>query len=56
METFSMLLVLCEGNPPVTGGFPSQKASNGDLWWVDQALDWPVIRDAMTVIWRRRNE
>ena len=25
METFSSLLVLCEGNPPVTGGFPSQK-------------------------------
>ena len=24
METFSALLVLCEGNPPVTGGFPSQ--------------------------------
>ena len=24
METFSPLLVLCEGNPPVTDGFPSQ--------------------------------
>ena len=23
METFSVLLALCEGNPPVTGGFPS---------------------------------
>ena len=23
-----MLLVLCEGDPPVTGGFPSQRASN----------------------------
>ena len=23
-ETFSALLALCEGNPPVTGGFPSQ--------------------------------
>ena len=23
MQTFSLLLVLCEGNPPVTGGFPS---------------------------------
>ena len=22
------LLALCEGNPPVTDGFPSQKASN----------------------------
>ena len=25
METFSMLLALCEGNPPVTGAFPSQR-------------------------------
>ena len=23
-----MLLALCEGNPPVIGGFPSQRASN----------------------------
>ena len=26
----SALLALCEGNPPVTGGFPSQRASNID--------------------------
>ena len=25
--------VLC-GNPPVTGGFPSQRATNVNLWWV----------------------
>ena len=25
METFSVLLALCEGNPPVTGGFLSQR-------------------------------
>ena len=25
METFSALVTLCEGNPPVTGGFPSQR-------------------------------
>ena len=27
---------LCEGNPPVTGGFPSQRASNAEnvfIWW-----------------------
>ena len=24
METFSALLALCSGNPPITGGFPSQ--------------------------------
>ena len=27
-KTFSALLVLCEGNPPVTGGFPIRKASD----------------------------
>ena len=26
METFSALLALCEGNPPVTGWFPSQSS------------------------------
>ena len=31
METFSALLALCEGNPPVTGGFPSQSQCRGDL-------------------------
>ena len=25
VDTFSALLALCEGNPPVTGGFPSQR-------------------------------
>ena len=25
METFSALLALCEGNPPVTDGFPAQR-------------------------------
>ena len=25
MDTFSPLLALCEGNPLVTGGFPSQR-------------------------------
>ena len=25
METFFLLLALCEGNPPFTGGFPSQR-------------------------------
>ena len=28
METFSELLALCEGNLPLTGGFPSQSTSN----------------------------
>ena len=33
METLSALLALCEGNPPFTGGFPSQRASNVELWF-----------------------
>ena len=33
MERLSALLALCEGNPPVTGGFPSQKANNAELWF-----------------------
>ena len=28
------LLALCEGNPPVTGGFPSQRDSNVKFWCV----------------------
>ena len=30
VETLSILLTLCEGNPPVTVGFPSHGASAGD--------------------------
>ena len=26
MEPFSALLIICEGNPTVAGGFPSQRA------------------------------
>ena len=32
MEILSALLALCEGNPFVTGGFPSQWASDAELW------------------------
>ena len=32
MQTSKLaLLALCEGNPPVTGGFPSQRASNAEV-------------------------
>ena len=36
MWNASALLALCEGNPPVTGGFPSQRASNAgfDVFFV----------------------
>ena len=32
MEMLSEVLALCEGNPLVTSGFPSQMASNMDIW------------------------
>ena len=59
---FPTLLSLCAGKPQVSG-FSSQWDSNANLWCffvslkktVEQTLDWPAFRDAMTVIWRRRN-
>ena len=30
---FATPLALCAGNPPVTGGFPPQRASSAELWW-----------------------
>ena len=36
-----MLLVFCEGNPPMTGGFPSQRASKAEdvsIWWRHHCL------------------
>ena len=35
---------LCEGNPPVTGGFPSQRASNAEnvsIWWRHHVIIMP---------------
>ena len=32
MEMLSTLLALCQGNPPVTGGFPSQRTSHTAFW------------------------
>ena len=59
METVSALLALCEGNPPVTGGFPSQWASNAscDVFFdvkskqtAKQTVEPPVIGDARMFI------
>ena len=59
METFSMLLALCEGNPPFTGGFPLQRPvmhSFDVLHEVRLDNDWAnsgyasVIWDAMVLI------
>ena len=41
------LLALCEGNPPVTSGFPSQRACNTALWWQGTMPGPP----AMAVAW-----
>ena len=61
METFSASLPLCTGDPPANGGFPLQRDNKADMFLscqpeqtVEQKLDWPVIRGAMTVILRRR--
>ena len=29
---------LCEGNPPVTGGFPSQRVSNAEIFPFDDVI------------------
>ena len=55
METFSALLALSERNPPVTGGFPSQRSvtRSFDVFFdlpaqtVEQAIETPVILDAL---------
>ena len=42
---------ICEGNPPVTGGFPSQRASNAEnvsIWWRHHGVGW-VNRVPQTV-------
>ena len=43
MKAFSALLSLCEGNPPVTGGFPSHRDSNAELWYVSLICAWTNI-------------
>ena len=59
MKTYFALLSPCARNPPVTGGFPSQRdVYCGPLMFlcclselnVEQTVDWPVIRDDMTDI------
>ena len=60
METFSALLALCEGNPPVTSGFPSQRpvAQSFDIFFdlhpktVKQAVETQVIH-TMDLLWEK---
>ena len=55
METFSALLALCEGNPPITGGFPSQRpvTQSFDIFFdlpeqtAEQTIEAPVIWDSI---------
>ena len=56
-ENISALLALCEGNQPMTdeslSHFPRHCPFVVSLIKLLRAtLDWPVIRDTMTVIWR----
>ena len=59
-ETLSTLLALCEGNPPVTGRYLSQRPvmQTFDVFFVvclNKSLDkqLPVNQDAMTLMWLR---
>ena len=65
IDTFSTLLALWEWNPPVTGGFHWQWASDAELWcflWsqpvqsVEQTIERQVNQDVLVVIWRGCNE
>ena len=56
-ETLSVLLTICDGNPPVIDRFPSQRAINADFWFFlysrpeqifEQAVELPVIWHAIT--------
>ena len=63
METISALLSLCEGNPPVTSGFPSQKLVtrsfdvlfdlrlNNDWANIETPVIWDAIALIMTSLW-----
>ena len=66
MGTLSTLLALCEGNPLVTSGFPSQTASNAELFYffffvslkllqaeevVEQIIKLPDIWAATVLMW-----
>ena len=55
MEMFSTLLAIWEVNPPVTGGFSSQRTSDVECWCficclaVEQTVNFPVIWDAISL-------
>ena len=51
METLTALLVLCEGNPPVTGGFPSQRPIMLEFCWC--LCCWPEqsVEKQLSCLW-----
>ena len=52
METLSGLLALCERNPQVTHGFPSQRVSNVELWYFLCSQPKPLFyKQASCLIW-----
>ena len=63
MKLLSALLTLCEGNPPVISGSPSQRASDAELWCfsdVNVNNCWISIRETgelnvLRVIWHHCN-
>ena len=63
METLSALLALCEGNPPVTGGFPLKRQWRGVVFF-DLRLNKHLskqsrcrwIETPSRSLWRHRNE
>ena len=63
-HVLSALLAFCGGNPPVTGGFPAQRASNVEIWCFlscepgssfEQIVEWLVKWDASMLIWLHPN-
>ena len=58
MGVLCALLALCEGNPPVTGGFPSQRVSNTRLFFAvilnkvpKQTGKWIMIWNSVMLMW-----
>ena len=64
METLSVSLTLCEGNPPITSEFPSQRSHNAALkfslmlnWescWINRRMI--MIWHAMKLMWRHHSK
>ena len=52
MKIFSPLLDVCEGNSPVTDGFPSQQTSNTGFSCFLNYRQWTVYSHKKSVMWR----